>query len=141
LRTQDGALLNRYWDDGCTPREESWREDVETAGNAGGRPREQVWRDLRAGAESGWDFSRRWCADPADLAPIETTDIAPVDLNALLAALEGAIALGAARSGDAATAQTFEARAAARRQLLQTRFWRAEAGHFADLNWRDPMDP
>lgn len=145
LRLADGALLNRYWDDRCTPREESWREDVETAEKAGGRPHEQVWRDLRAGAESGWDFSGRWCADPADIATIETTALAPVDLNALLAGLEAAIALGAARSGDLATAKTFEARAATRRQLLQTRFWRTQegdtGGHFADLNWRDPAAP
>lgn len=144
LRTVDGALLNRYWDDRCTPREESWREDVETA-QASGRPPEQVWRDLRAGAESGWDFSGRWCADPADITTIETTALAPVDLNALLAGLETAIALGAARRGDTATAQAFEARAATRRESLQTRFWRAPAangdGHFADLNWRDAADP
>lgn len=142
VRLADGALLNRYWDDRCTPREESWREDVETA-EASGRPSEQVWRDLRAGAESGWDFSGRWCADPADIATIETTSLAPVDLNALLAGLEGAIALGAARQGDTATAAAYQARAATRRQLLQTRFWRATAdgGHFADLNWRDAADP
>ncbi|CAM4096158.1 alpha,alpha-trehalase TreF [Roseateles saccharophilus] len=141
LRLADGALANRYWDDRCTPREESWREDVGTAEKAGGRPREQVWRDLRAGAESGWDFSGRWCADPADIASIETTAIAPVDLNALLAGLEDAIALGAARSGDAATAGAFEARAALRRQLLQTRFWLAQdgngSGHFTDLHRTD----
>jgi alpha,alpha-trehalase len=143
-RTADGALLNRYWDDRCTPREESWREDVLTAEDAmtvTGRSPGEVWRDLRAGAESGWDFSGRWCADPADIATIETTALAPVDLNALLAGLESAIALGAARSGDTATAQAFEARMAARRQLLQTRFWRADAGHFADLNWRNAADP
>ena len=144
LRTADGALLNRYWDDRDTPREESWREDVETA-EASGRPHGQVWRDLRAGAESGWDFSGRWCADPADIATIETTALAPVDLNALLAGLEGAIALGAARAGDAATARAFEARGAARRARLQTRFWRANngetGGHFADVNWRDAADP
>ena len=141
LRTADGALLNRYWDDRCTPREESWREDVETAEKAGGRPHEQVWRDLRAGAESGWDFSGRWCTDPADIATIATTAIAPVDLNALLAGLENAIALGAARSGDTATAQAFAARAATRRELLQTRFWRSDAQHFADLNWTHSGDP
>ncbi|KQW45573.1 MULTISPECIES: alpha,alpha-trehalase TreF [unclassified Roseateles] len=144
LRTADGALLNRYWDDRDSPREESWREDVETA-EASGRPHAHVWRDLRAAAESGWDFSGRWCADPADIASIETTSLAPVDLNALLAGLEAAIALGAARSGDPATAQAFEARTARRRQLLQTRFWRAqdgdESGHLADLNWRHATDP
>ena len=140
LRTADGALLNRYWDDRCTPREESWREDVLTA-EAGGRTPTEVWRDIRAAAESGWDFSGRWCADPVDIATIETTALAPVDLNALLAGLEGAIALGAARSGDTATAQAFDARAADRRRLLQVRLWRPDVGHFADLNWRDPLDP
>lgn len=141
LRTADGALLNRYWDDRCMPREESWREDVLTSQAAPGREAAEVWRDLRAGAESGWDFSGRWCADPTDMATIETTALAPVDLNALLAGLENAIAQGAARTGDTATAQAFEARAAARRQLLQTRLWRADAGHFADLNWRRAADP
>jgi alpha,alpha-trehalase len=144
VRTADGALLNRYWDDRCTPREESWREDVltaEAAKTGTGRMPTDVWRDLRAGAESGWDFSGRWCADPADIATIETTALAPVDLNALLAGLEGAIALGAARSGDAATATAFQARADARREVLQTRLWRGDAGHFADLNWRQGSDP
>ncbi len=140
LRTAEGGLLNRYWDDRCTPREESWREDVLTA-EAGDRTPTEVWRDLRAAAESGWDFSGRWCADPADIATIETTALVPVDLNALLGGLEEAIAHGAARAGDAATARDFDARAGARRELLQTRLWRADAGHFADLNWRDPADP
>jgi alpha,alpha-trehalase len=133
LRLPDATVLNRYWDDRCTPREESWREDVLTA-QASGRPHEQVWRDLRAGAESGWDFSGRWCADVMDIATIETTAIAPVDLNALLCGLEAAIALGAARAADPATAAAFQARADARRRLLQTRFWRADAGHFADVH-------
>jgi alpha,alpha-trehalase len=137
LRLPDGLALNRYWDDRCTPREESWREDVETAA-AGGRAQEQVWRDLRAAAESGWDFSGRWCADPGDMASIETTAIAPVDLNALLAGLEAAIATGAARAGDTALSQAFDARAARRRELLQTRFWRADAGHFADVHPHRP---
>jgi alpha,alpha-trehalase len=143
VRLADGTLLNRYWDDRCTPREESWREDVLTADaakTATGRSPADVWRDLRAGAESGWDFSGRWCADPADIATIETTALAPVDLNALLGGLEAAIALGAARNGDTATARAFEARGTGRRQQLQTRFWRADTGHFADLNWRDPGD-
>ena len=143
LRLADGTPLNRYWDDRCTPREESWREDVLTA-EASGRPPSEVWRDLRAGAESGWDFSGRWCANPADITTIETTAIAPVDLQALLAGLEGAIAQGARRAGDTATAEAFEARAAQRQALLQTRFWwetgSAGEGHFADLHTRRPAE-
>jgi alpha,alpha-trehalase len=51
-RLADGSLLNRYWDPRETPRDESWGEDVETALSSG-RPLPQVYRDLRAGAESG----------------------------------------------------------------------------------------
>ena len=57
----DGSLLNRYWDAADTPREESYRDDVLIA-RASRRPRAQVYRDLRAAAESGWDFSSRWLA-------------------------------------------------------------------------------
>ncbi|EPU5178372.1 alpha,alpha-trehalase TreF, partial [Cronobacter sakazakii] len=31
VKMADGTVLNRYWDDRDTPRDESWREDVETA--------------------------------------------------------------------------------------------------------------
>ena len=37
VRMPDGSLLNRYWDDRDTPRDESWREDVETAKHSGAR--------------------------------------------------------------------------------------------------------
>ncbi len=58
VRLDDGSVLNRYWDDCDTPRDESYGVDVETA-NASGRPVAEVYRSLRAAAESGWDFSSR----------------------------------------------------------------------------------
>ena len=56
VRLKDGTILNRYWDDRETPREESYREDIETA-RTSTRPAHEVYRNLRAAAESGWDFS------------------------------------------------------------------------------------
>src|SRR6476469_3097268 len=47
----DGSVFNRYWDPRGTPRDESWREDVETALESY-RPASEVYRELRAGAES-----------------------------------------------------------------------------------------
>ncbi len=47
-----------------------------------------MYSDLRSCAESGWDFSSRWFADASTLGTIETTDLIPVDLNALLYGLE-----------------------------------------------------
>ena len=123
----NGSLLNRYWDPRDTPRDESWREDVATAA-ASDRPAAAVYRDLRAGAESGWDFSSRWF-DGADLASIHTTGIVPVDLNAFLYGLE--IAIAAAGEDDAAA---FADRAAARRQAMQRHLWDAGRGIFCDYD-------
>jgi len=91
VRLRDGTLLNRYWDDRAAPRDESYRADVETAQQSG-RVATQLYRDLRAGAETGWDFSSRWLADGKTLGTIRTTALAPVDLNALMVHLERVLA-------------------------------------------------
>ena len=95
----DGSVLNRFWDDEDTPRDESYREDTELA-RTSGRPAPQLFRDIRAAAESGWDFGSRWFADGHTRATMDTTEIVPVDLNSLLFGLENAIRAGCARSGD-----------------------------------------
>ncbi len=92
VKLADGSVLNRYWDASATPRQESWLQDVSTAEQAPDRPKEELWRDLRAGAESGWDFSSRWLDDGQNLASIRTTAIVPVDLNSLIYHLENTIA-------------------------------------------------
>lgn len=124
-RLADGRLLNRYWDPRDTPRDESWREDVATAAKSG-RPAGEVYRDLRAGAESGWDFSSRWLGD-GTLASIRTTAIAPVDLNAFLFGLETAIA-----ASPDAEAGRYARLAEQRRDAMNRHLWDAEGGYFAD---------
>jgi alpha,alpha-trehalase len=79
----DGSVLNRYWDDMDSPRPESYIEDVEIA-HQSVRSEKEVYRHIRAAAESGWDFSSRWFADGQSIGSIETTDIIPIDLNCLL---------------------------------------------------------
>jgi alpha,alpha-trehalase len=127
-RLPDGSLVNRYWDPNGTPRDESWREDVITAA-ASARPAELVYRELRAGAESGWDFSSRWL-DGSCLATIRTSSIAPVDLNAFLFGLESAIAA----SGDAGDAQTYGQLARDRRAAMHRHFWDENCGYFTDYD-------
>lgn len=126
-RLADGSLLNRYWDPRDTPRDESWREDVETALSSGRTPGE-VYRHLRAGAESGWDFSSRWL-EGSSLSSIRTTAIAPVDLNAFLFGLETMIAA----AGDADSAE-FAARAERRQAAMHAHMWNGEQGYFADYD-------
>ncbi len=86
----------RYWDEDSIPRQESYLEDVETVNRAielalNENPhfnfdslRYGKYRHLRSAAESGWDFSSRWFKKNDDLSSIHTTDVLPVDLNALL---------------------------------------------------------
>jgi alpha,alpha-trehalase len=136
LRMPDGSVLNRYWDDRHKPRPESYREDLETSQNS---PREDqaVFLDLRAGAESGWDFSSRWLSDPMDLATIRTTAIVPVDLNALLYHLETMIEAYARRAGKTEQADRYARLAAERKAALQRYCWDAEAGFFMDYDFEN----
>src|SRR5512146_1676099 len=131
----DGSLLNRYWDASDTPRDESYRNDVLIA-RTSGRPPAQVYRDIRAAAESGWDFSSRWLADGRHLTTIRTTDIVPIDLNSLLYGLEQAISRGCAARHETTCAQSFAARARRRRRAIARYLWDAKAGFFMDYDWR-----
>ncbi len=130
----DGSVLNRYWDDRDTPRDESFREDRELARTSGREPR-QLFRDIRAGAESGWDFSSRWFADANTRAKIDTTEIVPIDLNSLLFGLENAIRAGCQRQADIACANEFAARAAARHAAIDRYLWDASSGAYFDYRW------
>jgi alpha,alpha-trehalase len=134
VRLRDGTLLNRYWDDRDAPRDESWRHDVETARQSN-RPAPTIYRELRAGAESGWDFSSRWLGDGRRLATIRTTDIAPVDLNSLMQHLEQVLATAYDRAGDAAKARAYAAKARARANAIRTLMWGNRL--YADYLWRE----
>ncbi len=135
VRLADGALLNRYWDDEDTPRPESWLQDVQTAKQAPGRPPAEVWRDLRAAAESGWDFSSRWFGDGRSLSTIRTTAIVPVDLNALILELERAIARGCAIAADKACVSQFDGFAKRRGAAIEHHLWHPR-GFYTDYDWR-----
>jgi alpha,alpha-trehalase len=134
VRLKDGSLVNRYWDELDTPREESFMEDVHTA-RSSNRPANEVYRDLRAGAESGWDFSGRWCVDGHDLSSIETTSIAPIDLNCLVWGLERTIANISKHYGDHEGAANFDERARLRRNTIEQYFWSESGGCYVDYHW------
>ena len=130
----DGSILNRYWDDSDAPRDESFFEDVMLA-KATHRPPEEIYRDIRAGAESGWDFSSRWFADAKTMASIDTTEIIPVDLNALMFGLENAIRAGCEREGDHDCAEDYANTAAARRAAIDCYLWDPSRGAYLDYRW------
>ncbi len=135
VRLKDGSVLNRYWDALDTPRTESYLQDIQTAREAQDRPSAEVYRDLRAAAESGWDFSSRWLGDRRQLRTIRTTAIVPVDLNSLLYHLETTIATACDQAADLACSRNFRAHAHARQQAMTTHLWNP-AGFWADYDWQ-----
>lgn len=136
IKLSDGTLLNRYWDERDVPRTESWLDDVSTAKKATQRDKAQVYRDLRAGAASGWDFSSRWFSDAHNLATIRTTQLAPVDLNSLLFHLEQTLAKAEKLDHHDQQAQQWAAKAETRQAAINRYLWNAQQGWYADYNWQ-----
>lgn len=134
VRMEDGSILNRYWDDIAAPRPESFKEDYELAADAGAN-KADVYRHVRAAAESGWDFSSRWFQNPDDMKTIHTTEVLPVDLNALLFNLEKTLARIYAIAGNRAEADKFSRFALLRQEALMNYFWNEKTEFFHDYNF------
>ncbi|XP_011702920.1 PREDICTED: trehalase-like [Wasmannia auropunctata] len=71
------------------PRPESYKEDYQLAQQVPEQKRGALYNNLKAAAESGWDFSYRWSIGTnkgakLSLVNASTSDIIPVDLNAML---------------------------------------------------------
>jgi alpha,alpha-trehalase len=135
VKLQDGTLLNRYWDARDTPRDESYREDVVTAQQTPQREAADLWRNLRAGGETGWDFSSRWFADGKTLGTVEVTSLIPVDLNSLMTDLERTIARAYRLKGDAGEAERFEKRASTRAAAIRRVLWDPQLRAFGDYDF------
>jgi alpha,alpha-trehalase len=131
----DSVTVNRYFDDRAAPRPEAYKEDV-TLAKTSGRPAAEVYRHLRAAAESGWDFSSRWLTDGQRLETIHTTDFVPVDLNCLLFLLEKTLADGYRQAGDTRYSATFERLAEKRRRAILAFAWNPTTGFFHDYNFK-----
>ncbi|MDR6183513.1 alpha,alpha-trehalase TreF [Asaia bogorensis] len=136
VRLNDGTLLLRHWDDLDTPRDESYPEDVATAARAPSRAPADVYRDLRAGSETGWDFSSRWLADGHTLATIHTTDLAPIEVNALMVHLEQTLEHAYALTGQRKLARLYGQRADERVAVMRRVFWDDDRQAFYDYDWR-----
>jgi alpha,alpha-trehalase len=129
----DSTILNRYWDNLNLPRPESYKEDNETFKRS--KRDSNIFRDLRAAAESGWDFSIRWIEDKKNIETINTTQIIPVDLNCLLYNLEITIADGYASKRDTA-AYLYYAYAEKRKKSIIRYLWSEQKKYFFDFNYK-----
>ena len=154
VKLKDGTVLNRYWDDSSLPRQESYREDVETADHAiqnflmsalfkdavqqkkaTDALRIKIYQHLRAGAESGIDFSSRWFGDGKNLYTIHTTDFIPPDLNALLYNLEMTISKAKKLQRDEIFSNQYRNKALSRQKAIQKYCYNTSLGFYTDYDF------
>jgi alpha,alpha-trehalase len=134
-----GIKLNRYWDDKATPRPESYGEDVELAEEAEEKFRtskEELYRHIRAAAESGWDFSSRWFKDETDFSSIHTTDILPIDLNCLMYNLEKTLAEAYFLNDQFDLHYKYVQLSKDRCEAIQTYFWDGLRNYYMDYDFK-----
>lgn len=139
VEMSNGMQMGRYYDNKTAPRPESLLEDTETARKGGGLQSDRLYLHLRAAAESGWDFSSRWFADPDDISTIQTADIIPVDLNCLLYHLEATIAEAYRLLRQGRLAKRFQAAADRRAKAINTYCWNEKSGFYEDFNFHTGM--
>ena len=99
------------------------------------RPADQLFSDMRAACESGWDFSARWLRDSNDLTTIYTTEILPVDLNCLLYFLEKTIAKAYDLKNATESKLIYTNLATTRKELILKYFWNEQTGFFHDFDF------
>ncbi len=138
----EGKFLNRYFDQHHQARAEMLATDLELAEKTD-RPANELFSDMRAACESGWDFSSRWLRDANDLTTIYTTELLPVDLNCLLYFLEKTIAKAYvgrfsktdSNSNNKEKANHYQQLATQRKELIQQYFWNEKTGFFHDFDF------
>ncbi|VXB51987.1 MULTISPECIES: trehalase family glycosidase [Chryseobacterium] len=130
VKTVDGDILNRYFDEVNEPRPESYLIDIEDSENAG----EEFYRNIRSACESGWDFSSRWFADGDTIQTIETLDLAQVDLNSLLWHLENTLAKSSSLQNLSEKEKYYSERATGRKQMIDKYFWDENSGTYKDYH-------
>ncbi|MFB6082326.1 MAG: trehalase family glycosidase [Halanaeroarchaeum sp.] len=132
----DGSRLNRYWDSRAKPRPEAFSHDRDLADRVPTDDRPDLFRDLRAACESGWDFTSRWLADADDMTSIRTTDLVPIDLNAILYEVESGLAGWLERTDDERAAE-FQKAAERRRTAVEEHLWDEDEGFYVDYDWTE----
>lgn len=135
VKMADGSVLNRYFDNKSVPRPEGYKEDVEIALRAPDRTPTRVYLDLRAGAESGWDYSSRWLRDAEKLETIHTTEIIPVDLNCLLYNLEMTLVRAYDILKQPLAVHQFKQAAKRRATAITAYCWNQEKGFYYDYDF------
>ncbi len=129
----DGSILNHYWDENDSPRPESFKEDIELARDVDDK--KNLYRNLRAACESGWDFSSRWYRKDNDFTSIHTTEIIPVDLNCLLFNLEETMAEAYKLLNNNSSSEKYQTAAIKRKEAINQYCWNEPQKFYFDYDY------
>lgn len=135
VKMPDGEVMNRYFDSKNTPRAEAYLNDISFSSGMNSQKAAVFYKNIRAGAESGWDFSSRWFDDQNDIRTIKTIDIIPVDLNCLLYRLEETIADAYQIAGKVKHVEKYRNLSKARLDSIQKYCWNDNLGFFVDYDF------
>jgi alpha,alpha-trehalase len=157
-RAGGNYTLNHYAVNNNQPRPESYYEDYQTANNMtyfntkgqqfnltsslNSTQMALLYSNLASGAETGWDYSTRWLANPGDaindntipLRSLNTINVVPVDLNSILYYNEITIADFYHREGNYTAARAWAGRAANRSEAMTALMWNTEHYSYFDYN-------
>jgi alpha,alpha-trehalase len=155
-KLKDGTILNRYWDDLDIPRQEGFVEDTKTADAASTEKMmtmrfaneqamnsfkqesdKNIFKNLRAGACSGWDFSSRWFVDANKISTIQVLDIAPIDLNSLMYKMETILSKSYELTKQKSLQTKFNSLATKRMQSIEKYFFSKSINFYSDYNFVD----
>ncbi|KZC05540.1 Trehalase, partial [Dufourea novaeangliae] len=131
--------MGHYVVDSPRPRPESYREDYQIAQGLPEESQAFFYNNVKAGAESGWDFSNRWLkgyiADSGlGLVNISTEYIVPVDLNAILQQNARLLSEFHKYLGNFRKAASYEKVAAQLQQAIDNVLWNEEEGIWLDYD-------
>lgn len=134
-----GYSLATYSHKSKGPRPESYSEDYERAESLPTEAeREDLYAELKAGAESGMDFSSRWFikngTNEGTLDDIKCRSIVPVELNAILFWNAKILAEFNLKANNPSKAAEFEAKAQEIYEAVQAVLWNEEAGTWLDYD-------
>jgi alpha,alpha-trehalase len=141
--------LNRYIVNNHSPRPESYVEDYKTVYNntqiTTQQQQDDLFSDLAAGAESGWDYTSRWTkiketdgniTSTDILRSLDTHNVIPIDLNALLWSMETHLADWHAHTTtkNNKDASYYRSQAKHRLDALDALLWNETQASFFDYN-------
>lgn len=134
--------MARYAVDSPRPRPESYSEDYRLAEKLPEAERGEFYNNIKAAAESGWDFSNRWYIGSTEnrtlnLLNVSTEDIIPVDLNAFLQRNARLLSEFHASLGNIVKALHFAKIAAKFQEGIDNVLWNEAEGTWLDYDARN----